>query len=210
MGLAPVLFSRAAEFLNSDQIDRTRCLVADVQMPEMSGIELHRMPVPDGVQEVFVQQLGGIVRTLAALIAAEQTVYVHCNAGMNRAPTVAMLKGPSGRVAGVQIDADGRMVDVRAPVVVNADGVWSDEVRALDEGVHPASLRGELKGLGDKQETGLDVSAHSRDFFDCIKSRGRPAANSQVMRRSHIACHAAALSWMAAECTVAACKPIAE
>ena len=47
-----------------------------------------------------------------------------------------------------------------------------------------------------KQETGLDVSAHARNFFDCVKSRGLPAANSQVMRRSHIACHAAALSWL--------------
>jgi predicted dehydrogenase len=62
--------------------------------------------------------------------------------------------------------------------------------------VKPESLRGELKGLDDKQEKGLDVGAHARNFFDCIKSRGRPAANSQVMRRSHIACHAAALSWL--------------
>ena len=62
--------------------------------------------------------------------------------------------------------------------------------------VQPASLRGELKGLEGKQETGLDVSAHARNFFDCIKSRGLPAANSQVMRHSHIACHAAALSWL--------------
>jgi predicted dehydrogenase len=62
--------------------------------------------------------------------------------------------------------------------------------------VHPASLRGELQGLADKQEKGLDVGAQSRNFFDCIKSRERPAANSQVMRRSHIACHAAALSWL--------------
>jgi len=62
--------------------------------------------------------------------------------------------------------------------------------------VKPASLKGELKGLGDKQEKGLDVGAHSRNFFDCIKSRKQPAANSQVMRRSHIACHAAALSWL--------------
>ena len=43
---------------------------------------------------------------------------------------------------------------------------------------------------------GLDVSAHARNFFDCIKSRGKTAANPQVMRHSHIACHAAALSWM--------------
>ena len=39
-------------------------------------------------------------------------------------------------------------------------------------------------------------STSSRNFFDCIKSREIPAANSQVMRRSHIACHAAALSWL--------------
>jgi hypothetical protein len=62
--------------------------------------------------------------------------------------------------------------------------------------VKPESLRGELKGLGDKPETGLDVGSHARNFFDCVKSRGRPAANSAVMRRSHIACHAAALSWL--------------
>jgi predicted dehydrogenase len=62
--------------------------------------------------------------------------------------------------------------------------------------VQPASLRAELKLLAGKQETGLDVGAHARNFFDCVKSRGRPAANSQVMRHSHIACHAAALSWL--------------
>ncbi len=43
---------------------------------------------------------------------------------------------------------------------------------------------------------GLDVSAHARDFFDCVKSRKPTICNSTVMRRSHIACHAAALSWM--------------
>jgi predicted dehydrogenase len=62
--------------------------------------------------------------------------------------------------------------------------------------VHPASLRGELQGLAGKEEKGLDVSAHARNFFDCIKSRQRPAANSHVMRHSHIACHAAALAWL--------------
>jgi hypothetical protein len=40
------------------------------------------------------------------------------------------------------------------------------------------------------------VSAHARNFFDCIKSREPTAANPDVMRRSHIACHAAALSWI--------------
>ncbi len=49
-----------------------------------------------------------------------------------------------------------------------------------------------------ENESGLDVKAHARDFFDCIKSRKAPAANATVMRHSHIACHAAALSWMLA------------
>ncbi len=43
---------------------------------------------------------------------------------------------------------------------------------------------------------GLDVSAHARNFFDCVKSRQPTVCNPTVMRRSHIACHAAALSWI--------------
>ena len=43
---------------------------------------------------------------------------------------------------------------------------------------------------------GLDVTAHSRDFFDAIRSRGTTRSNATVMRRSHIACHAAAIAWI--------------
>jgi len=43
---------------------------------------------------------------------------------------------------------------------------------------------------------GLDVSAHARNFFDCIKTRQPTVCNSAVMRHSHIACHAAAISWI--------------
>ncbi|HEV3345235.1 MAG TPA: gfo/Idh/MocA family oxidoreductase, partial [Pirellulales bacterium] len=35
-----------------------------------------------------------------------------------------------------------------------------------------------------------------RNFFDCVRSRGQTAANAHVMRRSHIACHAASLAWI--------------
>ncbi len=62
--------------------------------------------------------------------------------------------------------------------------------------VQPASLKAELEGVVGKRASGLDVAAHSRNFFDCVKSRQPTAANSQVMRHSHIACHAAALSWI--------------
>lgn len=55
-----------------------------------AGIQFHHTPIPDGEQEIFVQRLPAIVSRLAALIVARQTVYVHCNAGMNRAPTIAV------------------------------------------------------------------------------------------------------------------------
>jgi predicted dehydrogenase len=82
------------------------------------------------------------------------------------------------------------------PVRFVGDAGW---VEVGDSGgieVQPALLRKELKELEGKQENGLDVAAHARNFFDCVKSRERPAANAQVMRHSHIACHAAALSWL--------------
>ena len=81
------------------------------------------------------------------------------------------------------------------PVRFEGDEGW---VEVGDSGgieVHPTSLRRELPPL-PKKGSGLDVKAHSRNFFDCIKSRDATAANPKVMRHSHIACHTAALSWM--------------
>lgn len=37
---------------------------------------------------------------------------------------------------------------------------------------------------------------HVRDFLDCVKTRGLTLANADVMRSSHIACHAAAIAWL--------------
>lgn len=83
------------------------------------------------------------------------------------------------------------------PVRFEGDEGW---VEVGDSGgleVYPESLRQKLPPL-PKGEAGLDVKAHSRNFLDCIKSRKPTAANAVVMRHSHIACHAAALSWMLA------------
>jgi FixJ family two-component response regulator len=52
-GYGAVTFASAEDFLRSDQIDHTSCLITDVQMPGLSGVELqtqliaegHRMPV---------------------------------------------------------------------------------------------------------------------------------------------------------------------
>ena len=42
LGFAACAFSSAKEFLSSDCADRTRCLILDIVMPEMSGPELQQ------------------------------------------------------------------------------------------------------------------------------------------------------------------------
>ncbi|MEW4530604.1 Gfo/Idh/MocA family oxidoreductase [Maioricimonas sp. JC845] len=81
------------------------------------------------------------------------------------------------------------------PVRFIGDEGW---VETGDEGeivVKPDSLQKQLPEAS-KRVRGLDVSAHSRNFFDCIRTREKPAANQDVMRRSHIASHAAAIAWI--------------
>ena len=45
------------------------------------------------------------------------------------------------RVTGARVVADGREIVIRARAVINAAGVWADDVRALDECRNPASIR---------------------------------------------------------------------
>jgi len=42
LGFAARAFSSAEEFLSSDCLDQTRCLILDIAMPGMSGPELQR------------------------------------------------------------------------------------------------------------------------------------------------------------------------
>ena len=81
------------------------------------------------------------------------------------------------------------------PVRFIGDEGW---VETGDEGEIVVSSKSLQKELPDasKRVRGLDVSAHSRNFFDCMRSRSATAANPDVMRRSHIACHAAAAAWI--------------
>jgi hypothetical protein len=71
---------------------------------------------------------------------------------------------------------------------------WVETGDSGDIEISPASLKQELRSMS-KRRAGTDAGGHARNFFDCIKSRGQTAANSAVMRRSHIACHAAAMAW---------------
>jgi glycerol-3-phosphate dehydrogenase len=59
----------------------------------------------------------------------------------NYATVTALLKDDTGRVSGARVNAGADDLEVRARVVVNAAGVWADDVRALDEGTHPDAIR---------------------------------------------------------------------
>jgi glycerol-3-phosphate dehydrogenase len=59
-------------------------------------------------------------------------------AALNHAGVTAVLKDAEGRASGARLDNG---IEVRARAVVNAAGVWSDDVRALDEGRHPETIR---------------------------------------------------------------------
>jgi FixJ family two-component response regulator len=48
LGFAVEAFSSGEDFLNSAQLRRTACLIADVNMPGMSGLDLHRQLVTSG------------------------------------------------------------------------------------------------------------------------------------------------------------------
>jgi len=70
-------------------------------------------------------------------------------------------------------------------------------VETGDEGEIVASspaLQKELQLM--KRVRGLDVGTHARNFFDCMRTREKTAANPDVMRHSHLACHAAAIAWI--------------
>ncbi len=47
-GFTVMTFSSAVDFLASANIDETDCLIADVHMPDITGIELHRRLIEAG------------------------------------------------------------------------------------------------------------------------------------------------------------------
>ncbi len=59
----------------------------------------------------------------------------------NGCRVVELRKDGAGAVEGARVDGGEGVFDIRARAVVNATGVWADDVRALDEGRHPDSIR---------------------------------------------------------------------
>jgi glycerol-3-phosphate dehydrogenase len=68
-----------------------------------------------------------------SLTVARTAAIEHGAVVVNRAGATGLVKDAAGRVTGIEVDADGRTITVRADAVVNATGVWADDVRALDQ-----------------------------------------------------------------------------
>jgi glycerol-3-phosphate dehydrogenase len=92
---------------------------------------------------------GGYLYYDAAADDARLTLTVVRTAALDFGAVVAngvgitgLVKDADGTVAGATArTAEGDELTIRAAAVVNACGVWSDDVRALDEGTHPDSIR---------------------------------------------------------------------
>jgi glycerol-3-phosphate dehydrogenase len=76
------------------------------------------------------------------VLTIAQTAAARGAAIANRCQVTGVVRGgPSQRVSALVVRADGDDITVRGRVIVNAAGVWSDDVRAMDEGEHPDSIR---------------------------------------------------------------------
>lgn len=54
------------------------------------GIDYVRTPIQDGSADAMAERLEVALHDLRELVDSNRRVYVHCNAGMNRAPTLAI------------------------------------------------------------------------------------------------------------------------
>jgi glycerol-3-phosphate dehydrogenase len=76
------------------------------------------------------------------VLAVARSAAAHGAAVANRCRVVAFDHGESGRVGGATVEVGGgRTIDVAAETVVNATGVWTDGVRALEDGTCAGSIR---------------------------------------------------------------------
>jgi protein-tyrosine phosphatase len=57
---------------------------------ERNGIKLVRTPIQDGSSDEMAARLKAALDDLHSLVGGKERVYLHCNAGLNRAPTLAI------------------------------------------------------------------------------------------------------------------------
>ena len=94
-------------------------------------------------------------------LAIARTAATHGAAVVNYARVVEFVKHRHACVVGARVDVDGDVIDVRARCVVNATGVWADDVRALDEGVQ-AGVDPSGQGRAHHAAVGQGAQRHRR------------------------------------------------
>ena len=107
------------------------------------------------------------------LTVLRTAVLDHGAVAANHAPVTDFLVGP-GRTGerGPGGPDGGQPFDVRASVVVNAAGVWADQVRALDERRDPHSIR-PAKGIHITVPDDRLPLRHRRGASRCRRTAGR-------------------------------------
>jgi glycerol-3-phosphate dehydrogenase len=75
------------------------------------------------------------------LTVIRTAVLDHGATAANRVRALGIHKTPGHIIDGVEVEADGEHFTIATTAVVNAAGVFADDVRALDEAVHPNSIR---------------------------------------------------------------------
>jgi len=95
-------------------------------------------------------------------LAVAQTAAIDFGAVVvNRAGVTALRKNDAGQVVGLDIDVDGATIAVTADAVINATGVWADEVSALDQPGAAPTIR-PAKGIHitvPRHKVGNDIAA---------------------------------------------------
>jgi FixJ family two-component response regulator len=71
LGYVVVTFRSAEDFLDSTHVNATSCLITDVHMPGLNGVELHRRLLADGFETptIFVSGLADEATRTQALAA---------------------------------------------------------------------------------------------------------------------------------------------
>ena len=75
-------------------------------------------------------------------VTVARTAAQHGAVVANQCPVAKILHNDSGKVSGALVQPlDSEPFEIKARCVINAAGVWADNVRETDEGVHPNSIR---------------------------------------------------------------------
>ena len=75
---------------DADLASKNLVLAELIQAYADAGLVFHHVPIADGDAEHLAARLPEILNVIEVALASHGRVYVHCNAGFNRAPTVAI------------------------------------------------------------------------------------------------------------------------